>query len=324
MAVQDLERIEQKIDRAAAGAIAISDNVGGVMFASMSELLEFAKLMSISQTAVPKHLRGNPGSCLAVCVQALEWRMSPFSVANQSYEVNDRIAYQSMLIHAVVEARSPLKQRLRPTYTGEGQDRACKITGHIKGEVDPLEYESPTVGKIKVKNSPLWTSDVVQQLFYYASRAWARRYCPDVLLGIYSADELDQVEALDVTPAKPDIATRLKKTEGSRGFAGDNVDRALEHKPTVQVDIGTGKQPEPVTIDNSSPIADAQMELSAGDVETELSAKKQALDRVETKADLLAIVASVTDFLKTNKRTDLLGDFMSHADRRGKRLKDAA
>jgi hypothetical protein len=46
--------------------------------------MEFSKLLSLSGTAMPKHLRGNPGGCLAVVIQALEWRMSPISVANQS------------------------------------------------------------------------------------------------------------------------------------------------------------------------------------------------------------------------------------------------
>src|SRR5690348_10091498 len=92
MAVQDLERIENKIDRTIAGAVTVSDSVGGIMFQNMSEVLEFAKLMSVADVAVPKHLRGNPGACLSIVTQALEWRMSPFSVANKSYSVNDRLA----------------------------------------------------------------------------------------------------------------------------------------------------------------------------------------------------------------------------------------
>lgn len=227
MAVQDLERIEQKIDRVAAGGIAVTDSLGGVTFRDMSQLLEFAKLMSVSQTAVPKHLRGNPGACLAICVQAVEWKMSPFSVANQSYEVNDRIAYQSMLIHAVVEARAPLKERLRRKYEGEGDTLTCTVIGHFKGESTPLEYTSPQMGKITVKNSPLWKSDPRQQLWYYSVRAWARGHCPDVLLGIYADDELDDEigpdRARDITP-KPDIAARLTgKKDGDRGFDAAHV-----------------------------------------------------------------------------------------------------
>jgi hypothetical protein len=73
----------------------VSDALGGLRFQNMVEVMEFAKCMASPSTAVPKHLRGNPGMCLAVCVQALEWRFSPFAVANKSYVVNDRIGYES-------------------------------------------------------------------------------------------------------------------------------------------------------------------------------------------------------------------------------------
>src|SRR5262245_34241253 len=103
----DVAKIEERLDRAKAGAVVISDNLGGVLFQNMAEVMEFAKLMSLADIAVRKHLRGNPGMCLAVTIQALEWRMSPFSVANKSYVVNDQIAYESQLIHAVIESRAP-------------------------------------------------------------------------------------------------------------------------------------------------------------------------------------------------------------------------
>jgi hypothetical protein len=108
----DVAKIEEKIDRVAAGAMTISDEIGGIKFEHMSEVMEFAKLMSIAGSAVPAHCRGEPGVCLAICIQALEWRMSPFAVANKSYVVENRgdkrIAYESQLIHAVIEARAPL------------------------------------------------------------------------------------------------------------------------------------------------------------------------------------------------------------------------
>jgi hypothetical protein len=34
-----------------------------------------------------------------------------------------------------------------------------------------------------------------QQLAYLAVKRWARLYCPDVILGVYTADEVDEREA---------------------------------------------------------------------------------------------------------------------------------
>jgi hypothetical protein len=47
-----------------------------------------------------------------------------------------------------------------------------------------------------VKNSPLWKGDVDQQLFYYSVRAFARRHFPDVMMGIYTVDELIDAGAI--------------------------------------------------------------------------------------------------------------------------------
>lgn len=199
-------RIEEKIDRQTVGELAISNAVGGVSFQTVVDLMEFAKLMSVSGICIPKHLRGEPGACLAICMQAVEWRMSPYAVANKSYAVNDRIAYESQLIHAVIEQRAPLVGRLRATYDGEGPTRRCIITGHIKGEAEPLVFTSSPFAKINPKNSPLWQTKPDLQLFYNASRDWARMYFPDLILGVVSSDE---VQARELPP----------KTEVSRTAA---------------------------------------------------------------------------------------------------------
>jgi hypothetical protein len=229
--------IESKIDRESTGEIILSSSKGALTFEKMGEVMDFAKLMAISREAIPVYLRNNVGACLAVAIQANEWQFSPYAVARFSYVVNDQIAYMSQLIHAVIESRAPLKQRLRPTYEGHGLERVCVIVGHIVGEVDPLEYRSPAIKDIKPQNSPLWKVDPDQQLFYYSSRAWARRYCPDVLLGAYSDDELRDshvgaANAVDITPSAPaneELHHRLSlKAVKGAGFDAAAVAKMIE------------------------------------------------------------------------------------------------
>jgi hypothetical protein len=210
------------LDKAKTGGMVIARTAGGVRFASALEVMEFAKLMSIADKAVPKHLRLNAGACLRIVFQSVEWEMSPWAVADKSYEVSDRIAYESQLIHAVVEARAPLKERLQCAYDGEGVDRWCIITGHFTDGTS-REYASPKIKDIKVKNSPLWTSDPDQQLFYYASRAWARKWVPDVIMGLYTKEELRE----DPTLGRPDE----EEAPGLRArLVGSNVDRSEGHQ----------------------------------------------------------------------------------------------
>lgn len=195
--------LEKRIDKEITGSTGLTA-AGNFAFRSMNEIMEFAKVMAIAGIAIPKHLRDNAGACLAVAIQSSEWQMSPFAVANKSYSVNDRLAYEAQLINAVILRRAPIVGRFLVDYSGDAEKRRCKVTVNLR-DGGTVEYESPEIGKITVKNSPLWKSDPDQQLFYFASRSMCRRHFPDVLLGIYTADEMEDMaahEPRNVTPAK--------------------------------------------------------------------------------------------------------------------------
>lgn len=202
-------RLAERVDTAIADGLAFSDRAGGLSFVNTGQVMEFAKMMAVSHIGVRKHLRGNPGACLAVCIQAVEWGMSPFAVANKSYSVNDQIAFESQLIQAVILKRAPIKGRFKVEYRGEGAKRVCRVWAELKDEPGEIvEYESPEFASIQPKNSPLWKTDPDQQQFYYSGRALCRRHFPDVLLGVYAEDEFDARthfgpdNAKDITPPR--------------------------------------------------------------------------------------------------------------------------
>tara|TARA_R110002074_G_scaffold262994_1_gene435082 strand:+ start:4783 stop:5724 length:942 start_codon:yes stop_codon:yes gene_type:complete len=157
---------------------------------NMGEAMELAKLMA-SSNFVPPHLRGKPGDCLAVVMQAGRWAMDPFSVGNKSYFVNDRIAYEAQLVHAVINSAGVLDGKLKPEWEGEGDALKCTVRGKLKGE-DEILHRTVKIKNITTRNSPLWKQDPEQQLAYYATRAWVRLHAPEVLMGVYTPDELSQ------------------------------------------------------------------------------------------------------------------------------------
>jgi hypothetical protein len=198
------------------GEVSMSASRGGVRFENMLQVMEFAKLMAVADIGVPKHLRGNPGACMKIAIQADEWGFSPFAVADKSYVVNDRMAYESQLIHAVVEKRAPLESRLRHEFSGEGPTRRCKVIGKLIGEEYPSVWEGPMFKDIKVKNSPEWTANPDKQLFYHASRDWARIFVPDVLAGVYERDEMRE------------SADNAKRSGGHTGTIADALPKRIE------------------------------------------------------------------------------------------------
>lgn len=209
-------------------AITSGDNGFAVTPQTLSDIVEFAKFMCQSNAGIPAYLRGNAPDCAAITMQALKWNFDPFSVAQKSYKVKDVLAYEAQLIAAVVNTRSGIKGRLKYAYEGEGAALTCTVTGILDG--DEYSYTSPPVGAITTKNSPLWKTDPQQQLGYYSARSWARRYTPEVLLGVYDRDEAEDFrgpdKAKDVTPAfdpfSDDIYTPPQKVEnGEKTWTGD-------------------------------------------------------------------------------------------------------
>ena len=241
------ERLGNSIDRTVTRELSVIDTGGGgtLSFGSMGEVLEFSKVMAVAGIAVRKHLRGNPGACAAITMQALRWNMDPFAVANKSYPVNDQIAYESQLIAAVVNTRAPLQERLQCRYEGEGGKRTCIVYGTLAEESAPREVSSPEFEKIQPKNSPLWKTDPDQQLFYYTSRLWARRIVPEILLGVYDPEELADSRALasarDITPA----ATPQELQEQATTKAPNLAERAaaLHSQDGEGPDIEAGEHP---------------------------------------------------------------------------------
>ena len=254
-------------------SVGVTSGASGTSLApqNLGDVVRFAEVMAKADIALPKHLRQNPGACMAVAMQALEWGMSPFAVASKSYSVNGTIAYEAQLVAAVVNTRSGIKGRLRYAYTGEGGSLQCTVTGSLDGE--DFSYTSPRFDQITTKNSPLWKSDPQQQLGYFAARSWARRYVPEVLLGVYDRDEVEGFgpdNARDVTPAAPGIAARLSKpADGPReGFNGTMQFESPAPLPSAAADepetalFGSGVTDDPQSGDainsapTSSPVAD--------------------------------------------------------------------
>ena len=78
----------------------------------MDRLVRFATLMADSKATVPAHLAGKPADCLAVTMQAAQWGMNPFAVAQKTHVVNGTLGYEAQLVNAVVSSSNLLPTRL--------------------------------------------------------------------------------------------------------------------------------------------------------------------------------------------------------------------
>ena len=254
----DPEKIEARIDRAVTADITLDGEQAGIAIKRLIDAMEVAKVMALSKQAIPAFMRNEPGLCYAAVVRAVRWMVDPYFVAEQMYIVQNRgeekIAFQAQLVVAIINAHAPVQGRIRIKYEGEGDTRVGIAYAIPKGETEPVEYRTPTLGSLKaargkndrgqLKGSPLYETDPDQQLFYYAARGLCRRYFPEVLAGVYDPDELEQArDVTPVAPAKPALADRLKnRAAGGRGFDPHHIERTareatgattLEAEPVV-------------------------------------------------------------------------------------------
>lgn len=138
-------------------------------------------------------------NCFRVLNQAMRWNVDPFAVCDETYVIGGKLAYQGKLIAAIVNTRAGLKGRLTYKFDGERDSRRVKVAGTFKEAPDePCEIEL-TVGQAKTNNQ-MWTKDPDQKLVYSGVVKWARRFCPEIIMGVMTDDDADRVAELSVSP----------------------------------------------------------------------------------------------------------------------------
>lgn len=211
---------------------------------ALGQLTSFANLMADSVVSVPAHFVGKPADCMAVVMQAMQWGMNPYAVAQKTHIVNGTLGYEAQLVNAVVTSSNAVRGRFHYEYTGDwskctsskevtvkkpakgggSYDKVERVRGWsdqdevglcirvgavLRGEEEITWGEPVYLSSVAIRNSPLWSTNPKQQIAYLAVKYWARLYCPEVILGVYTPDEFDapqpRVER-DVTPAVTNAA----------------------------------------------------------------------------------------------------------------------
>ena len=178
----------------------------------MDRLVRFATLMADSKATVPAHLAGKPADCLAVTMQAAQWGMNPFAVAQKTHVVNGTLGYEAQLVNAVVSSSNLLATRLNYKWDGDWSkvsgktDKSPSLTvtvwATLKGESEPRTL-TISMAQDGVRNSPLWEQDPRQQLAYLCVKRWARLHAPEV------QEAAPRIER-DITPT-PATASGMNK-----------------------------------------------------------------------------------------------------------------
>ena len=275
--------------------------------ATLANMQRMAEAMATARITVPKHLAGSPGDCLAIVMQAAQWQMNPFAVAQKTHVVNGALGYEAQLVNAVVSASSLLSSRIQYAFEGDwkgcngkadkSDERAVVVSATLTGEHQPRSLRVSMAQVGEVRNSPLWVSDPRQQLAYLATKRWARLHAPDVMLGVYSVDELqDAVErpmgpaaVVDITPSASrtaDVKAKLAQ-RGNRQAILDSSPPEPEPGPDLATVLRMIE--EAFTRDELKASVDAAKLLPKGDQVTARDAYKARVAEIKAQQEAEAV-----------------------------------
>lgn len=202
---------------------------------SMEKMMTLAEYMAGGVSTLPSHLQKNKSDCLAVIMQAMQWNMNPWAVAQKTHTVKGKLGYEAQLVNAVITSLAPTKDRLHYEWFGEWsrvngkfkevngdngpyrvpnwglkdeEGLGVDVWATLKGEDEPRKH-TLLLTQARTRNSTLWADNPQIQLAYLAIKQWARLYCPDVILGVYTPDEYEQSTGLR------DVNQRPTSTQGN-------------------------------------------------------------------------------------------------------------
>jgi hypothetical protein len=232
-----------------------------------------AKAFSMSQM-VPPHFQGKPENCMVALLMA------------EQLEVNHLLALQNL---TVIQGRPGFNAQFAIALANRRGPFAGPITWESKGKGDALEVSAKAVIKstgeavsvtvsMEMAKAEGWTKNpkyrsIPEQMLRYRSATWLiRLYCPEVLLGFGTSEELDdmsrgagaQVERVTVTePASShnlvselnaEVKRGTKRKQAAQPTAGPVEDAlVVPVADTAPLEVN-GDQPT-ITADESAPVA---------------------------------------------------------------------
>jgi len=160
------------------------------------------KAMALAKSElIPKQFQGKVADCI-IAVDMAERTGSPaLAVLQNLHVIHGKPSWSSQFIIAVINQCGRFEP-LRFSIRGEGDDYGCVAYTHYIGEEKTKEnaIKSPriTVGIAKAegwhgKTGSKWKTMPELMVQYRAATLFGRLFCPDLLMGMQSVDELADI-----------------------------------------------------------------------------------------------------------------------------------
>lgn len=175
---------------------------GAFASAGAFELAQRMAKALASSDLVPPQYRNNVSNTLLALEIAQRIGASPLMVMQNLNIIHGKPSWSSQFIIAAINSCgrfSPLRFRVE----GEGEARVVTAYALEKGTGEVLDGPPVSIAMAKAegwmaKNGSKWATMPDLMLRYRAAAFFGRLYSPDVLMGVYTADEVVEIDAAEV------------------------------------------------------------------------------------------------------------------------------
>lgn len=216
------------------------------------ETLQRKGMMYAQSDIVPDTYRNKPGNAIIALEMAQRMNALPLMIMQNLYIVHGQPAFSSKFLIACINSSrrfSPLRYEFKGE---EGKpEYGCRVYAYEAGDKEKKEplygdwitmQMAESEGWTK-KNGSKWKSMPNQMLRYRAAAFWQRVYCPEISMGLMTAEEAEDIEYAEYTeipteqPKQEDVADALSK-------AAQAMKEAEAESPEVDTETGEILFPE--------------------------------------------------------------------------------
>lgn len=186
--------------------------------ASFEHAQRVAKMLC-SSNLIPEQYRGNLQNTMIALELANRIGASPLQVMQNLYVIQGKPSWSSSFIIAALNSCKRFSP-LRFEMTGEGDEYGCQAWAYDTATKDKLLGPKITWSMVKAegwftKSGSKWKTMSELMFRYRAAAFFGRLYAPDILMGMHSADELEDVCSYpepteEVKQVTHDLAEKLK------------------------------------------------------------------------------------------------------------------
>ncbi len=189
----------------------------GIYSSSDTFKLAYQMAQGLAQsTLVPQTFQNNPSNCLIALEQSNRLGISPMAVMQNLYIVQGKPSFSSSFVIGLINASGKYDMELQfDEEEKDGKPYACtcwttldgrRVNG-IKITMDMADKEGWTK-----KNGSKWITMPQVMLRYRSASFFARMNCPELSIGLYTKEELDDFSA-DKKKSKASLNEILSEDE---------------------------------------------------------------------------------------------------------------